>query len=280
MIAAGFDHDTIKTPKNVVLWAEKYGCLDDWAMFLLYKRVYRSSHFLTLKVPQQLQITKPTFKRWVNIFIDHGWAESFQDKSFRLKSIYKISQEIKEPGLRFQEYHYFKRCSKSELRTKLRWLLIQQRHSQIRFAQSVVKSGIHYSENRKYPKSLLKIVMANLPTTVPMSLSQMGKSMNKSKPTAFREKNKLKKLRLLWYDQQDKEVVKENVSYFEWKYSEFRLKGNYYFWQNDSYKRGLIIKCNPDIVKLMPEEIPTRTHHSSPFLNNTVPSSFTYSKPR
>lgn len=268
-----FDRQILKVPANLILWATRFECLDQVAMFLLFKRVHRSGHFHSMKVPADLGISRPTFHKYFKIFLDNGWAHKW-GKGFRLLSIYDIQKQIYQVDScycfgKFITLKNYK--NKYSLITQLRWIVLHHKYDQIKYAQTCKELSINYSERRKLPKSLKKLVMATH-IKVQMSVNQIGKSFRRSKTTGQRIKKELRSMRMLQSYTQKPKIIATNVSVEQWyQFSHNHWNRDYSFSRTDTFTNGIIFENRPDIIYLENPVAPIA-------LNNTVPLFFTQEK--
>jgi hypothetical protein len=270
-----FNKDILRVPENLVLWASRYECVDEVAMLFLFKRIYRSGHYHSMKVPKELGITRPTFRKYLKIFYDNNWVRK-RESGFIFLSMRNIQKQIYEVGTEycFNKFITLKNYkNKFDLKTQLRWIVLHHKYDQIKYAQTCKDKGIHYSELRKLPKTLKKLVMA-ASTKVQMSVFQIGDSFNRSKSTGYRVKTDLERMRMLRAKPQDVKIYKKNVSVEEWYQFQstrtYSMK-DYNYSRTDEYRNGIIFENRPDLIYLMNPAI-----KETPFaLNNTVSHFFT-----
>lgn len=253
----------------MVLWANFYGCLDEVVMFLMFKRVFRSGHFHSKKVPQSLNVSRPTFNKYLKVFIASGWAQRYQG-GFRLIGIRELQKMVYQVDRKycFSKIITLKNTNnKSNLRSQLRWIVLQHKAKQQQFSRTCENFSIPYSEQRRLPKALKKKIMAGI-TQVEMSCYHMGKYLFRSKSTGYREKDNLYDLNMLRATAQESLVVETNVSAEEWMIFRSKNMGSFWFSQMDGYHNGIIFEWRPDRIKLKnpaQKEIPYKV------LNNIVP---------
>lgn len=252
--------------------------LDELSMFLLFKRIYRSGHFHSMKVNPKLNITRPTFVKYLRRFIELDWA-IIRGNGFTLRSTRVLQKRLYTIDSRFCfsliiPLTNFK--TKAHLRTQLRFIVLQQKYEQIRYATACKALDIQYSGIRKLSKGIRNQIMVRKPRKVQMSVDNIADTFYRSRSTGHREKQYMADLQLLESFSQKMEVVKTNCTWQEYQHFQRWSIKRYVFSICEGYNKGIIFKRRPDMIHLSnPLQKESAKTSSLSFLNNTVPIFFT-----
>lgn len=231
-------------PENVILYANKHGLTRLLANYAHYKSVYRSAHFHSKQAPECLKITRSTFHNHIEALIDQGWAERL-DKGFRLVSVYKISQYLKNLHRDYKcvKKHHFTNGSKSDLVSQLRYITLKRKHRQIDFRDTANRLDIKYTKGDKINKVAKKLITDGLSGNVSMSIKTIGKTWNMSTTTGHRFKKRWEAEGNINVTSQQPELYRSNVSWREFQcfrqteyYNQTLFHSGTNIWQSQSDK--------------------------------------------
>lgn len=181
----------VVVPENIILYANKHGYTAILANFLRYKSVFISGHFHDKNVPEGISVCRSTLHNHVESFIELGWAERL-DKGFRLVSVYKISEHLKNLHRDYKctKKHHFENVPKSDLVSKLRYVTLKRKQRQIDFRDTAQKLDIKYTKGDKVNKVAKKMITDGLSNNVPMSIKTIGNIWGMSTATGHRFKKR------------------------------------------------------------------------------------------
>lgn len=231
-------------PENLILYANKHGWTPQLALYIEYKRVFRSAHFHSKQVPDGLNVSRSSFHNHIEKFIELGWAERLAT-GFRLISVYKLSKHLKtlHRDYKCTKRHYLTETSKSDLVSGLRYITFKRHKQQIDFATTAKKLDITYTRSSKRNKLAEKLINDGLSGNVAISIKTIGKTWNMSSATGHRYKRRWLAEGNINVTSQQPNLYQTNVSYSEWKrflktedYNQTYFHSGTNIWQSQSDK--------------------------------------------
>lgn len=234
-----FDKEIIVVPENVVMYANRQMITNELALFLKYKRVFKSGHFHSKSAPEELNICRSTFHNHVKSFIELGWAEKL-DHGFRLISIYKIAKDISgiHRKYKFKRLHHFKNGKKADIVSELRQIIFRRKHIHIDFRESAKKQDIFYSPNLRLNKQAKRIIEHGLSNIAAIGIKSIGNLWGMSSATGHRQKMRWQSEGSISVTHQPPLLYQANIS--QAVYQEFKKSSDYnstyYHWHNNIYQ--------------------------------------------
>lgn len=181
--------------------------MQELAVFLQFKKVFRSGNFHSHKVPPSLHLSRVTFKKYIQAFLKIGWCE-VHGNGFRMKSIRKISLTL---PVKFKKVFRLHNGNKAKILTQLRGLVILHKVKHISYVDYCTKHGITYSKLKKHSAKMKAEIINGCEGIVQFGTKGIGKAFGRSKTTGHRVKRTLMLLGQLKRRQSKSKLIMRNA---------------------------------------------------------------------